>query len=55
MSGKKYSEKRKLKREIKKICLELKRNLSFIVLSTVLHQIRVAVKSRLKNINKRRK
>ena len=50
----KYSEKkRKLKKEIKKICLELKRNLGLIILNTVLHQISVAVKSRLKNISKR--
>ena len=41
----KHSEKRKLKKEIKKICKELKRNLSLIILNTVLHQIRVAVKS----------
>ena len=38
----KHSEKRKLKKEIKKIYIELKRN-----------QIRVAIKSRLKNISKR--
>ena len=50
---KKHLEKRKLKKEIKKICIELKMNLSLIILNTVLHQIRVAVKSRLKNISKR--
>ena len=49
----KHSEKRKLKKEIKKICIELKRNLGLIILNTVLHQISVAVKSRLKNISKR--
>ena len=43
----KHSEKRKLKKEIKKICIGLKRNLSLIVLKTVLYQIRVAVKSPL--------
>ena len=31
----------------------MKRNLSLIILNTVLHQICVAVKSRLKNISKR--
>ena len=31
----------------------MKRNLSLIIFNTVLHQIRVAVKSRLKNISKR--
>ena len=49
----KHSENRKLPKEIKKICIELKRNFSLIILNTVLHQIRVAVKSRLKNISKR--
>ena len=49
----KHSEKPKLKKEIKQICIELKRNLSLIILNTVLQQIRVAVKSRLKNISKR--
>ena len=49
----KHSENRKLKKEIKKICIELKRNFSLIILNTILHQIRVAVKSRLKNISKR--
>ena len=48
-----HSEKRKLKKEIKKIGIELKRNFSLIILNTILHQIRVAVKSRLKNISKR--
>ena len=42
---KKHSEKHKLKKEIKKICIELKKNLSLIILNTVLHQIRVAVKA----------
>ena len=49
----KNSENRKLKKEIKKICIELKRNSNLIILNTALHQIRVAVKSRLKNISKR--
>ena len=49
----KHLEKRKLQREAKKICIEMKQNLSLIVLNTVLHQIYVAVKSKLKNINKR--
>ena len=35
--------------------IELKRNLSLIILNTVLYQIRVAVKCRLKNISKRHK
>ena len=48
----KHSENRKLKKEIKKICIELKRNSNLIILNTVLHQIRVDVKSRLKNIVK---
>ena len=46
-------QKHKLKKEIKKICIELKRNLSLIILNTVLHQIHVPIKSRpLKNISK---
>ena len=49
----KNSENRKLKKEIKKICIELKRNSNLIILNTALHQIRVTVKSRLKNISKR--
>ena len=49
----KHSEKRKRKKEIKQICIELKRNLSLIILNTVLHQIRVSVRSRLKNNSKR--
>ena len=49
----KHSEKRKLKKEIKKICIEFKRNLILINLNMVLHQIRVAAKSRLNNISKR--
>ena len=49
----KHPEKRKLKKEIKKIYIELKKNLSLIILNTVLHQIRVAIESRLKNISKR--
>ena len=49
----KHSEKRKLKKEIKKICIEFKRNLILINLNMVLHQIRAAAKSRLNNISKR--
>ena len=49
----KHSEKRKLKKEVKQICIELRRNLSLIILNTVLHQTRIAVKSRLKSISKR--
>ena len=39
----KHSDKRKLRKEIKKIYTELKRNLSFIVLGRVLQQIHIAV------------
>ena len=38
----KHSEKRRLKKDIKKICIELQRNLSLIILNMVLCQIRVA-------------
>ena len=50
-----HTEKRKLKKEIRQICIELKRNLSLIILDTVLHQIRVVVKSRLRKSSKRHK
>lgn len=40
----KHLEKCKLKKEIKKMCIELKWNLSLIILKTVLDQIPVAVK-----------
>ena len=46
----KHLEKRKFKNEIKKICKELKWNLSLLVLNTVLLQICVAVKNQLKNL-----
>ena len=46
-------EKRKLKKQIKKMCIEIRRNLVLIVLSTSFHQMRVVVKLRLKNFNKR--
>ena len=39
----KHSDKRKLRKEIKKIYTELKRNLSFIVLGRVLQQIHIVV------------
>ena len=48
----KYSEKRKLKKEIKKICIDLERNLGLIISNTGLHQIRIVVKRRLENILK---
>ena len=38
----KHSEKRRLKKDIKKICIELQRNLSLVILNMVLCQIRVA-------------
>ena len=38
----KHSEKRRLKKDMKKICIELQRNLSLIILNMVLCQIRVA-------------
>lgn len=49
----KNPEKRKLKKQIKKMCIEMRRNLNLIVLSTSFHQMRVVVKLRLKNFNKR--
>ena len=39
----KHSDKRKLRKEIKKIYTELKRNFSFIVLGRVLQQIHIVV------------
>ena len=41
----KHSEKYKLKEEIKKICVELTRSLSLIILNTVVHQMCVVVES----------
>ena len=49
----KHSGKRKLKKEIRKICIELKRNLNLTFLNTILHQVHVVIKSQLKNISKR--
>ena len=49
----KHSEKYKLKKEIKKICVELTRSLSLIILNTVVHQMCVVVESWLKNSGKR--
>ena len=49
----KHSEKYKLKKEIKKICVELTRSLSLIILNTVVHQMCVVVESWLKNSSKR--
>ena len=49
----KHIQKRKLKKEIKKICTELKRTVSLIILNTCFHQINIALKSKLKKITKR--
>ena len=49
----KHIQKRKLKKEIKKICTELKRTVSLIILNTCFHQINIALKSKLKEITKR--
>ena len=49
----KHIQIRKLKKEIKKICTELKRTVSLIILNTCFHQINIALKSKLKKITKR--
>ena len=42
----KHIQNRKLKKEIKKISIELKRIVSLIILNTFFHQINVAFKSK---------
>ena len=49
----KHIQNRKLKKEIKKICTELKRTVSLIILNTCFHEINIALKSKLKKITKR--
>ena len=49
----KHIQKQKLKKEIKKICTELKRTVSLIILNTCFHQINIALKSKLKKRTKR--
>lgn len=49
----KHIQNRKLKKEIKKISIELKRIVSLIILNTFFHQINVAFKSKRKKITKR--
>ena len=49
----KHIQKQKLKKEIKKICTELERTVSLIILSTCFHQINIALKSKLMKITKR--
>ena len=44
----KHSEKRKLRKEIRKIRLTLKTGLDLIVLNTVFHQLNVALKTKFK-------
>ena len=44
----KHSEKRKLRKETRKIRTTLKRGLNLIVLNTVFHQLNVALKSKFK-------
>ena len=46
----KHIQNRKLKKEIKKICTELKR---LIIPNTCFHEINIALKSKLKKITKR--
>ena len=41
----KHIKNRKLMKEIRKICIELKRIVSLIILNTFFHQINVALKS----------
>ena len=49
----KHIQKQKLKKKIKKICTELKRTVSLIILNICFHQINIALKSKLKKITKR--
>ena len=49
----KHIQNRKLKKEIKKISIELKRIVSLIILNTFFHQINVALKSKRKEITTR--
>ena len=48
----KHIQKRKRKKEIKKICIEFKRTVSLIILNTCFRQINIALKSKLKKITK---
>ena len=49
----KHIKNRKLMKEIRKICIELKRIVSLIILNTFFHQINVALKSKRKEITTR--
>ena len=49
----KLSEKRKLRKEIRKIRATLKRGLNLIVLNAVFHQLNVALKSKFKVVTSR--
>ena len=49
----KHSEKRKLRKEIRKIRTTLKRDLNLIVSNTVFHQLNVALKSKFKVVTSR--
>ena len=49
----KHSEKRKLKKETRKIRTTLKRGLNLIILNTVFHQLNVALKSKFKVVTSR--
>ena len=49
----KYSEKRELRKEIRKIRTTLKRGLNLIILNTVFHQLNVALKSKFKVVTSR--
>ena len=51
----KHSEKRKLRKETRKIWTTLKRGLNLIVLNTVFHQLNVALKSKFKAVTSRNK
>ena len=50
---KKHIQKPRLKKEIKKICTELKRRVSLIMLDICFHQINISLKGKLKKITKR--
>ena len=49
----KHSEKRKLRKETRKIRTTLKRGLNLIILNTVFHQLNVALKSKFKVVTSR--
>ena len=49
----KHSEKRKLRKETRKIRTTLKRGLNLIILNTVFHQLNVVLKSKFKVVTSR--